>query len=120
MHSDRRFVIEMLKAGAAGYLLKDGAFDELIHAIESVMARAAYLSPAITDMVVREYVAGSARRGQHSAFGVLTPREREVLQLLAEGLPPRPSPPASASASRPSRRTASRSWTSSTCTASRS
>lgn len=86
MHSDRRFVIEMLKAGASGYLLKDGAFDELIHAIESVMARAAYLSPAITDMVVKDYVAnlpGEVR----SAFGVLTPREREVLQLLAEGLP---------------------------------
>lgn len=86
MHSDRRFVIEMLKAGASGYLLKDGAFDELIHAIESVMARAAYLSPAITDMVVREYVAGLSG-GECSAFGVLTPREREVLQLVAEGLP---------------------------------
>ena len=86
MHSDRRFVIEMLKAGAAGYLLKDGAFDELIHAIESVMARAAYLSPAITDMVVKEYVAGLPGE-EHSAFGVLTPREREVLQLVAEGLP---------------------------------
>lgn len=86
MHSDRRFVIEMLKAGASGYLLKDGAFDELVHAIESVMARAAYLSPAITDMVVKEYVAGLAG-GEHSAFGVLTPREREVLQLVAEGLP---------------------------------
>ncbi|MCU0294095.1 MAG: response regulator transcription factor [Thermoanaerobaculaceae bacterium] len=86
MHSDRRFVIEMLKAGASGYLLKDGAFDELVHAIESVMARAAFLSPAITDMVVKEYVAGLAG-GERSAFAVLTPREREVLQLVAEGLP---------------------------------
>lgn len=86
MHPDRRYVIEMLKAGAVAYLLKDSAFDELIHAIESVMARASYLSPAITDMVVREYVAQLPREAG-TAFSLLTPREREVLQLLAEGLP---------------------------------
>ena len=86
MHPDRRYVIEMLKAGAVAYLLKDSAFDELIHAVESVMAHASYLSPAITDMVVREYVAQLPREGS-SAFSVLTPREREALQLLAEGLP---------------------------------
>jgi DNA-binding NarL/FixJ family response regulator len=86
MHPDRRYVIEMLKAGAVAYLLKDSAFDELIHAIESVMARASYLSPAITDMVVREYVASLPREGG-TAYSVLTAREREVLQLLAEGLP---------------------------------
>jgi DNA-binding NarL/FixJ family response regulator len=50
------------------------------------MTRASYLSPAITDMVVREYVAQLPREGA-TAFSVLTPREREVLQLLAEGLP---------------------------------
>jgi DNA-binding NarL/FixJ family response regulator len=86
MHSDRRYVIEMLKAGASGYLLKDSAFDELIHAIESVLARASYLSPAITDMVVKEFVASLPREAS-GAFSVLTPREREVLQLVAEGLP---------------------------------
>jgi DNA-binding NarL/FixJ family response regulator len=84
MHSDRRFVIESLKAGAAGYLLKDSAFDELARAIEVVMARGAYLSPAITEMVVREYVA-QAGCGDDAAFSVLSPREREVLQLMAEG-----------------------------------
>jgi DNA-binding NarL/FixJ family response regulator len=86
MHSDRHYVIEALKAGASGYLLKDSAFDEVVHAIESVMAHAAFLSPAITDMVLREYVAGlTVEKG--NAFGRLTAREREVLQLLAEGLP---------------------------------
>ena len=84
MHSDRRFVIETLKAGASGYLLKDSAFDELARAIEVVMARGAFLSPAITEMVVREYVA-QAGADESAAFSVLTPREREVLQLMAEG-----------------------------------
>ena len=84
MHSDRRFVIESLKAGAAGYLLKDSAFDELARAIEAVMARGAFLSPEITEMVVRDYV---ARAGVgEAAFSVLSPREREVLQLMAEGV----------------------------------
>ncbi len=84
MHSDRRFVIETLKAGASGYLLKDSAFDELARAIEVVMARGAFLSPAITDMVVRDYVAQAGADGG-AAFSVLTAREREVLQLVAEG-----------------------------------
>ena len=84
MHSDRRFVIESLKAGTSGYLLKDSAFDELASAIEVVMARGAYLSPAITEMVIRDYVA-QAGCGDDAAFSVLSPREREVLQLMAEG-----------------------------------
>ncbi len=84
MHSDRRFVIETLKAGASGYVLKDSAFDELARAIEVVMARGAFLSPAITGMVVRDYVA-QAGCDDAAAFSVLTPREREVLQLMAEG-----------------------------------
>jgi DNA-binding NarL/FixJ family response regulator len=86
MHSDRRFVIETLKAGASGYLLKDSAFDDLARAIEVVMARGAFLSPAITEMVVRDYVA-QAGCDDAAAFSLLTPREREVLQLMAEGEP---------------------------------
>jgi DNA-binding NarL/FixJ family response regulator len=86
MHSDRRFVIETLKAGASGYLLKDSAFDELARAIEVVMAHGAFLSPAITEMVVRDFVAQAGCEGT-AAFSVLTPREREVLQLMAEGVP---------------------------------
>jgi DNA-binding NarL/FixJ family response regulator len=86
MHSDRRFVIETLKAGDSGYLLKDSAFDDLLRAIEVVMSHGAFLSPAITEMVVRDFVAQAGRDGD-APFSVLTPREREVLQLMAEGEP---------------------------------
>lgn len=85
MHSDRRFVAEILKAGASGYLLKDGAFEELAGAIRTVMGNRMYLSPRIADVVVDDYVRNSSGRAEPSAFAALTPREREVLQLLAEG-----------------------------------
>ena len=85
MHSDRRFVAEMLKAGAAGYLLKDCTFDELVQAIDTVLSGATYLSPRIADVVVQHYVRGQQEPQTPSAYSLLTPREREVLQLLAEG-----------------------------------
>ncbi len=84
MHSDRRMVGEMLKAGASGYLLKDCAFEELSRAIKLVMSQQTYLSPAIADVVVEDYVRQLAQSGR-TAFCTLTNREREVLQLLAEG-----------------------------------
>jgi DNA-binding NarL/FixJ family response regulator len=84
MHADRRFMSEMLKAGASGYLLKDGAFDELADAIRTVMNNKVYLSPRIADVVVEDYVRHLPKAGP-SAFAALTSREREVLQLLAEG-----------------------------------
>jgi DNA-binding NarL/FixJ family response regulator len=84
MHSDRRFMAEILKAGSAGYLLKDGAYEELAGAIRTVVANKMYLSPRIADVVVEDYVRNMPR-GEPSAFAALTAREREVLQLLAEG-----------------------------------
>jgi DNA-binding NarL/FixJ family response regulator len=80
MHSDRRFVTEMLRAGASGYLLKDCAFEELTQAVQVVMGGQTYLSPGIASVVVEDYV----RQAGEEAVG-LTGREREVLQLLAEG-----------------------------------
>lgn len=84
MHSDRRYVTEMLKAGASGYLLKDAAFEELMEAIRTVMKGRTYLSPAIAETVVDEYKRTAVEKGA-SAFSLLTDREREVLQQIAEG-----------------------------------
>jgi two-component system response regulator NreC len=84
MHDDRRFVLNMIKAGAKGYLLKDCAFKDLIKAIRVVIANQTYLSSEIADIVVKEYLATTTPE-ESSALYLLSPREREVLQLLAEG-----------------------------------
>jgi DNA-binding NarL/FixJ family response regulator len=84
MHADRRFVVEMLKAGASGYLLKDCAFLELKQALKAVMNQRAYLSPEIAHVVLQDYTRLFPRT-KISAFSLLSSREREVLQLLAEG-----------------------------------
>jgi two-component system response regulator NreC len=83
MHSGKKFISEMLKAGASGYLLKDCAFEELITAIKTVSEGKTYLSPSISDVIVENYIRPSDE--QNSAFSLLSQREREVLQLLAEG-----------------------------------
>jgi len=86
MHSDRRFVTGMLEAGASGYLLKDCAFEELARAVRTVMADQTYLSPKVADIVIDRYIRKAVRSSDSSAYSVLTQREREVLQLLAEGM----------------------------------
>jgi two-component system response regulator NreC len=84
MHSDSLFVLNMIKAGASGYLLKDCALEELVKAIRTVVSHKTYLSPGISDIVIRDFVTGW-RTTNSSAFSVLSAREREVLQLMAEG-----------------------------------
>ncbi len=83
MHSDKRFVSQMLQVGASGYLPKDCAFEELIQAVRTIQAGRVYLSPEIAGIVVEDYV----NRMQFASCEEpsLSPREREVLQLLAEG-----------------------------------
>jgi DNA-binding NarL/FixJ family response regulator len=87
MHSDRRFVSEMLRAGALGYLVKDSAFEELHQAVKAVMADRPYLSAAITGTLVEDFVrqASTQGRGPVSPLQMLTAREQEVLRLLADG-----------------------------------
>jgi two-component system, NarL family, response regulator NreC len=81
---DRRFVSNMLRAGASGYLVKDCSFKELIRAIRRVVTNKTYLSSGIMDMVVKEYVTPPAYSDSPCASH-LTIREKEVLQLVAEG-----------------------------------
>ena len=84
IHSKRRFVADMLSAGATGYILKECLFDELVQAIKAVAAGGRYLSPRITDVVVNDYVKRLSASAD-SPFEALKTREREVLQLVAEG-----------------------------------
>jgi len=84
-HADRRFVAGILAAGAAGYILKDCAFDELCRAIRTLAGKQVYLSPAVAGGVVEASLGLAPAKGAAGA-AALTPRQREVLQLLAEGL----------------------------------
>ena len=84
IHSDRQFVLGMLKAGASGYLLKDCSPDELIQAIHTVVANKIYLSPGIAGILLSDFV-NSAHYSDSSVFATLTQRECEVLQLISEG-----------------------------------
>jgi len=87
MHSDRRFVSEMVRAGALGYLVKDSAFEELHQAVRTVMANRPYLSAVITGTLVEDFVrqTSATERTPVSPLQMLTAREQEVLRLLADG-----------------------------------
>lgn len=83
MHSGDKYIREMFRAGASGYLLKNCSFDELVKAIRIVMEDKTYISPEIGDMIIKEYT-NKTDEGS-TVFSLLSQREREVLQLLAEG-----------------------------------
>jgi len=83
MHSNDKYVREMFRAGASGYLLKNCLFEELVEAIKTVVGGKTYISPSISDMVIKEYA--SKPDEEKSVFSILSQREREVLQLFAEG-----------------------------------
>jgi DNA-binding NarL/FixJ family response regulator len=88
MHSDRRFVADMLAAGASGYLLKDGAYDELALAIRAVAEGRSFLSQGVSGTVIDDYLKhlnGADDALAPSGTKALSPREREVLALIAEG-----------------------------------
>jgi two-component system, NarL family, response regulator NreC len=85
MHGDESYVLRGLKAGARAYLLKDSAETDLLQAVKAVSEGKAFFSPAISKMLVEDYMRQMRDRGVDDSFELLTPREREVLQLLAEG-----------------------------------
>jgi DNA-binding NarL/FixJ family response regulator len=84
MHADREFIAEAFRAGAAGYMIKSSAFKELAHAMKEIAEGRKYISPAVADIVVDNYVR-QTHDDSATPFSVLTPRERQVLQMLAEG-----------------------------------
>jgi two-component system response regulator NreC len=84
MHADKRFVRHMFAAGAAGYVLKGSAFEEVAAAVKTVAAGRIYISPKITDQVLADYVQQLIKPSA-GAESPLSGREREVLQMLAEG-----------------------------------
>ena len=88
MESDRRSIVEVLKAGATGYVLKDAAFVELACAIRTVSANDTYLGPRITSLIIKEYLQCIPDEAP-TGYQLLSPREREVLQLIASGKNPK-------------------------------
>jgi DNA-binding NarL/FixJ family response regulator len=85
MHSDEGYVLKALKSGARAYLLKSSAEDDLVNAIRAVTDGKAFFSPAISKMLVEDYMRQMRAREVEDSYELLTTREREVLQLLAEG-----------------------------------
>ena len=85
MHADEAYVTQMLRAGAAGYLLKDSADVDLLQAVDAVSAGKSFFSPAIARVIADDYVRQLADRGVSDRFELLSEREREIFQLIAEG-----------------------------------
>ena len=85
MHSDEGYVLRALKAGARAYILKNSAEADLIRAVRTVAEGKSFFSPAISKMLVEDYMRQMRQRGVEDSYELLTPREREILQLLGEG-----------------------------------
>lgn len=82
---ESHLVKEMLKAGASGYILKECSADELIKAVKTVIAGGRYLSPDIAGVVIDDLVGYNGNGANHASVELLTPKERELLQMLSEG-----------------------------------
>jgi two-component system, NarL family, response regulator NreC len=85
MHLDESYVMRSINAGARGYLLKDATDEDLLPAVRAVTAGKSYFSPAVSGVLAEEYMEHLKERGLTDSYDLLTDREKEVLQLLAEG-----------------------------------
>jgi DNA-binding NarL/FixJ family response regulator len=85
MYADESYVVRALGAGARAYLLKDATEDDLIPAVRAVAAGRSFFSPAVSRLLLEDYVRQLKQRGLEDSYHLLTDREKEVLQLLAEG-----------------------------------
>jgi DNA-binding NarL/FixJ family response regulator len=86
MHADESYLLRALKSGAKGYLLKDAGEEDVIQAVRAVSDGKAFFSPAISKLLVEDYVRQLQQQGHEDVYDLLTPRERELTQLLAEGM----------------------------------
>lgn len=85
VHKTEEYILATLEAGAAGYVLKDATHAELVTAIKTVLGGKPYLSPAISERVIQGYLEGKKGKKIDTSWDTLTPREREMLKLIAEG-----------------------------------
>ncbi len=85
MHEEEDYLVRALSAGVRGYLLKETAQVELVRAVRSVAQKKAFFSPAIAKMLVEDFTRQMQKKGVADSYELLTEREREILQLLAEG-----------------------------------
>jgi len=85
MHADETYLVRVLTAGAKGYLLKDVAELDLIRAVQAVGQGKSFFSPQISDTLLEDYMRQLKQRGLQDSYDLLTDREKEILQLLAEG-----------------------------------
>jgi two-component system, NarL family, response regulator NreC len=85
MHSDEAYLVRAFSAGAKGYMLKDSAEEDLLRAIRTVAGGRPFFSPTIAQTLLEDYVRSLQQRGLTDSYDLLTDREKEVLQLLAEG-----------------------------------
>lgn len=85
MHADEGYVLRALKAGARAYILKNAAEADLIRAVRAVSEGKSFFSPVISKMLLEDYVRQVREKEVEDSYDLLTPREREILQLLAEG-----------------------------------
>jgi two-component system, NarL family, response regulator NreC len=85
MHADESYIVRALAAGARAYLLKDATDEDLLPAVRAVAAGRPFFSPAVTAVLVEDYMRALQKRGLSDSYDLLTDREKEVLHLLAEG-----------------------------------
>jgi RNA polymerase sigma factor (sigma-70 family) len=85
MHRDETYILRALKAGVRGYLLKDSAESDLVRAIRSVAEGKSFFSPTVSKVLLEDYMRKLQRTGAEDSYDLLTPREREILQMVAEG-----------------------------------
>jgi two-component system response regulator NreC len=85
MHSDEEYLLRALTAGAKGYLLKESADVDLLRAVQAVAQRKSFFSPAVAKMLLDDFVQQLKQRGLRDSYNLLSDREKEIFQLLAEG-----------------------------------